>query len=144
MPSVLEGFKVIPLKVKIDDSYLTITAKSLRLNRATANILGLPKKILFLLNEKRMQIAVSPTKEDDENGVDFTFEEGSREAPIYVKEAAILKTIQKLALLEKDGMNLALTIKGAVYPEEKVVIYDLNEATESVVKPRGRRKKNEG
>lgn len=144
MPSLLDGFKVIPLKEKIDDSYLTITAKSLRLNRSTARILGLPKRVNFLLNEKRMQIAVAPAREGDEDGVDFAFEEGSREAPIYVREAAILKAIQKLVLLEKNGTSLILTIKGVAYPEDRVIIYDLNEAAESVVKPRGRRKKNEG
>lgn len=32
--SVLDGFKIIELKEKIEDTYLTITAKSLKMNRA--------------------------------------------------------------------------------------------------------------
>ena len=140
-PSILDGFKVIPLKEKIEDSYLTITAKSLKLNRATARILGLPKKVHFLLNEKKMQIAVAPAQAGDEDGVDFFSEEGSREMPIYVKEPAILKTLQKLVILEKEGTSLSLTIKGTAYPEDKAIIYDLNEAEESLIKPRGRKKK---
>ena len=140
-PSLLDGFKIIPLKEKMEDSYLTITARSLKLNMATARILGLPKKVHFLLNEKKMQIAVAPAKTGDEDGVEFSFEEGSREAPIYVKEPAILKAMQKLVVLEKGGTNLSLTIKGTAYPEDKTVIYDLNEAEESLVKPRGRKKK---
>ena len=143
MASLLDGFKTIPLKEKIEDSYLTITARTLRLNRATSRILGVPEKVQFLLNEKRMQIAVTPTKKDDVDGVDFTFEEGSRETPIYVKEPAVMKAIQKLVVLEKNGTKMKVTIKGLVYPEEKVIIYDLNEAVEEIIKPRGRKKKAE-
>lgn len=141
--ALLDGFKVIELKEKIEDSFLTITAKSLKLNRATARVLGLPQKVHFLLNEKRMQIALEPTGASDEDGIDFTFEAEGRDNPIYVKEPAVLKAIQKMAVLEKNGTNLALTIKGVVYPEEKVIIYDLGEAVETVVKPRGKRPKAE-
>lgn len=139
--ALLDGFKVIPLKEKVEDSYLTITARSLKFNRATARALGLPKAVKLLSNEKRMQIAITPAKKDDEDSVDFTFEDTERDLPIYVKEPVIMKSIQKLAVLVKDGVNVSLKIKGTVYPDDKVIIYDLNEAEEAVVKPRGRKKK---
>lgn len=44
-------------------------------------------------------------------------------------------------MLERNGTNLMLTIKGVVYPDEKVIIYDLGEAEESIIKPRGRKRK---
>ena len=138
---LLDGFKVIPLKEKFDDSYLTISEKSLKLNRATAKALGSPKTVVFLLNEKKIQIALTPADINDENAVDFTYDEEGREKPIYVKEPAILKAIQKMTKLEKGGVKLTLTIKGLFYPEDKVIIYALSEAIEEVVKPRGRRKK---
>ena len=139
--ALLDGFKVIPLKEKIDDTFLTISERSLKLNRATAEILGMPEQVQFLINEKRMQIAITPAKPGDEDAVDFTVEEGKREKPIYVKEPGILKTIQKLAVLEKDGVKLTQTIKGLSYPDDKVIIYDLLESVGTVVKPRGRKKK---
>ena len=89
--ALLDGFKVIPLKEKVDDTYLTISERSLKLNRATAVILGMPDQVQFLLNEKRMQIAITPAKQGDEDAVDFSVEEGKREKPIYVKEPGILK-----------------------------------------------------
>ena len=46
-----------------------------------------------------------------------------------------------MTTLEKNGTNLMLTIKGVVYPDEKVIIYDLGEAEESIIKPRGRKRK---
>ena len=51
--TLLDGFKVIPLKERFEDSYLTISEKSLKLNRATAKILGDPRMVVFLLNEKK-------------------------------------------------------------------------------------------
>ena len=129
------------MKEKVDDTYLTISERSLKLNKATAQILGMPEHVQFLINEKRMQIAITPAKPGDEDAVDFTVEEGKREKPIYVKEPGILKTIQKLAVLEKDGVKLTQTIKGLSYPDDKVIIYDLLESVGTVVKPRGRKKK---
>ncbi len=73
--------------------------------------------------------------------MDFTFSPEGREKPILVKEPAILKKIAGLTTLEKSGTNLMLTIKGVVYPDEKVIIYDLGEAEESIIKPRGRKRK---
>ncbi len=138
--TLLDGFKVIPLKERFEDSYLTISEKSLKLDNATAKILGSPQMVLFHLNEKKMQIALTPAKPDDEDAVMFTFEIAGREKPIYVKEPAILKAIHKMTVLQKDGMKVTQTIKGVAYPEEKVIIYALTEAVEEPVKPRRRRK----
>ena len=75
--ALLDGFNVIPLKDKIGDLYLTITAKSLKFNRANARALDLPENIKILLNEKNNQLAIIPARADDENGIPFSFEEGS-------------------------------------------------------------------
>ena len=134
---------MIPLKEKIDDTYMIISQKSLKFNIETAKILGTPGYIHLLINEKRLQIAIEPTKVNDENAVDFTVEEGKREKWIYVREPGILKEIQKVAVLERAGVKLTQTVKGLAYLDEKVIIYDLTESVESVVKPRGRRKKEQ-
>ncbi|MBR3261976.1 MAG: hypothetical protein IKF93_02545, partial [Lachnospiraceae bacterium] len=68
---------------------------------------------------------------------------GKREKWIYVREPGILKEIQKVAVLERAGVKLTQTVKGLAYLDEKVIIYDLTESVESVVKPRGRRKKEQ-
>lgn len=88
-----------------------------------------------------MQIALQPAKIGDENGVDFTFPLEGREKPILVKEPAILKKVGSMTTLERNGTNLMLIIKGVVYPDEKVIIYDLGEAEESIIKPRGKKRK---
>lgn len=137
--ALLDGFKLVELKEKVEESRLTISAKSLKFNRGTAKNLGFPSKIRFFLNEKRVQIAITSTEEDDEDGVDFSCKEGTREVPIIVKEPAVLEAVKTMALLEKNGMQLRLTVRGVVYLEDKTIIYDLTEATEEVVKPRVKR-----
>lgn len=139
--ALLDGFKVIPLKERFEDSYLTISEKSLKLNNATAKILGSPQMVLFYLNEKKMQIALTPADPTNEDAVLFVSEIGGKEKPIYVKDPAILKAVHKLTVLQKDGVKVTQTIKGVAYPEEKVIIYALSESVEEIVKPRGRRKK---
>ena len=137
--ALLDGFKLIELKEKVEESTLTITEKALRFNRGTARDLGRPEKVRFFVNEKLLQLAVVPTQTDDEDGVDFSYEEDSREKPITVKEPAVLATLKNLIVLEKDGQAIQLVLKGSVYLEERTVIYDLTEAETMVVKPRGRR-----
>ena len=141
--ALLDGFKLIELKEKVEESTLTITAKALRFNRGTARDLGLPGKVRFLINEKLLQLAVTPAQDDDEDGVDFSFDDSSREVPIAVKEPAVLNTVKKLVSLEKEGQTIQLVLKGTVYLEERTIIYDLTEAEAVAVKPRGRRKKTE-
>ena len=138
--ALLDGFKLIELKEKIEESTLTIGAKTLKFNRGTARDLGCPAKVRFYVNEKLLQLAVVPAKDDDEDGVDFSFDANSREMPISVKEPAVLNAVKKLTVLEKDEQAFQLVLKGKVYLEERTIIYELTEAETVAVKPRGRRK----
>lgn len=144
--ALLDGFRLIELKEKEEKSTLTISAKALKFNRGTARDLGRPMKVRFLINEKLLQIAVVPAQDDDEDGVDFSYDEDSREMPITVKEKAVLNAVKELAVLEKDGQSIRLVLNGKVYLEERTIIYDLTEAQTVLIKPRGRRKgrKDEG
>lgn len=137
--ALLDGFKLVELKEKVEESTVTITTKALRFNRGTARDLGCPNKVRFLINEKMLQLAVVPALEDDEDGVDFSFDENSREKPITVKEQAVLNAVKKMAVLEKDGQALQMLLHGTVYLEERTIIYDLTEAQTEIIKPRGRR-----
>lgn len=139
--ALLDGFKVMPLKEKLDDSYLTISEKMLKFNYGTVKVLQNPVFVQLMLNEKRMQIAIRPAQINDEDIIPFAAQSDGKEKPVYVKEPEIQKALQKIAVLQRNGIKLTQTIKGHVYPEEKVIIYDLGESVESEVKPRGRRKR---
>ena len=140
---LLDGFKLVELTDKIEDCYLTITSKTLKFNRACARTLGLPEKMHLFINDRKLQIAIAPADREDEDGIDFTYDEDGRDRPIQVKESHVLAAVNEIAVLEKDGTKLSLLIQGVVYPEDKVIIFDLGEAVASEVKPRGRRKTKE-
>lgn len=135
----MDGFKVIELKEKVEESILTISAKALKFNRGTARNLGCPAKVRLMVNEKLLQLAVVPTLDFDEDGVDFSFDENSRKMQISVKEPAVMNAVKKIAVLEKEGQAIQLAIKGTMYLEERVIIYDFTEAETAIVKPEGRR-----
>ena len=141
--ALLDGFEVISLKEKIEDVYLTITAKSLKFSCSNARALELPEHIRILFHEENRQIAIIPARETDENSIRFTFAESKREQPIQVKEPAVLKAVSKMAALERDGQNLSLKIKGTIYPKDRAIVYDLKDAAETILKPRGRAARKE-
>ena len=141
-PALLDGCKVIELKERIEECILTVTSRTLKFNRATARMLGVPEKVELLINEKRLQLAVTPAGADDENGIDFSYDVESREKPILVRNARVMAEVGKLAALEKNGQTVTLQVKGMVYPDDKVVIFDFVEAVENVAKPRAGRRRS--
>ena len=135
---LLNEFKVVALKEKVEKCFITVSNRNVKFNRATARMLDLPEKVKFLTNGK--QIAIIPTDAEDEDGIDFTFEDSEREKAIIIKEPHLMNKIREMVELEQDGANLTLKAQGTVYLDEKTVIFDLENATETVSKPRGRKK----
>jgi hypothetical protein len=62
------------------------------------------------------------------------------ENSILVRNARVMAEVGKLAALEKNGQTVTLQVKGMVYPDDKVVIFDFVEAVENVAKPRAGRR----
>ena len=59
---------------------------------------------------------------------------------IVVKVPALLLEFRRLLDFQED---VNYTMKGTVYPEENVIIYDINDAKREEKKRRNRRKKDE-
>lgn len=60
--ALLDGFKLVELNEKAEESRMTIGTRSLKFNRGTARNLGLPDWIHFFINDKRLQVAITPAK----------------------------------------------------------------------------------
>ena len=77
----LHGMNTSEANAAIDDALRKATDSVYRIrcihgfNRGTARNLGQPYKVRFLINEKLQQLAIVPAKPEDEDGVDFSFEE---------------------------------------------------------------------
>lgn len=138
--SVLDGFKVMELEPGKGNSVLTVTRSNIKFNKATAVELNYPPYVKMLVNVKANQVAVQPCSEKDPCAVKFSEEEAKQTYAIVIKLPALLVEFRRLLNFEGD---IYYTVKGTVYPEENVIIYDLNEAEKEEKKKRNRRKKED-
>ena len=143
--AILEGFEVINLKQPKGESVMTVTSSSLKFNKATAVELNYAPYIRILVNAKTRQIAIQPCSEKDPNAIKFSNEESKQNYAISIKVPAILLEFRRLVPFENEaGEKLTYSLKGTLYPEDQVVIYNIDDVKpEQEKKRRGRRKKAE-
>lgn len=134
---ILEGFEVVDLKQAKGDSVMTVYPSALKFNKATAVELGYPPHVRMLVNVATKRVAIQRCTEKTPNAVPFS-QEKQRYA-ITVKVPALQTAIRKL-VPEIEGIGYAFS--GEVYPEEGVIIYNLEERMPAKSRG-GRRKKNE-
>jgi len=138
--SVLEGFEVMGLAPAKGKSVLTVSRTNIKFNKATAAELNYPPFVKLLLNVKTNQVAIQPCGEKDPSAVKFSEEESKQTYAIVIKIPALLVEFRRLLSFEDDVLY---TIKGTMYPDENVIIYDLNDANREEKKRRSRKKKEE-
>lgn len=138
--AVLDGFEVMGLEPGKGKSVLTVTRSNIKFNKATATELDYPPYVKMLVNVKSNQVAVQPCSEKDPCAVKFSEEAAKQTYAIVIKLPALLVEFRRL--LDFDG-DIYYTVKGTTYPEENVIIYDLNEAEKEEKKKRNRRKKED-
>ena len=93
----------------------------------------------MLVNASTRQVAIEPCKENTKNAVPFSKDESKQNYAIVVKMPALLTAARKLADVDKDSGSISF--KGMLYPEDKVIIYNLAEGQPT--KKRARKKKTE-
>lgn len=138
--SVLDGFEVMGLAPAKGKSVLTVSRANIKFNKATAAELNYPPYVKLLINVKTNQVAVQPCTEKDPAAIKFSEEAAKQTYAIVVKVPALLVEFRRLLSFEDD---VIYTIKGIMYPEENVIIYDLNDAEREEKKRRNRKKKDE-
>jgi site-specific DNA recombinase len=135
---ILEGFEVVELEQSKGDSVLTLTSTNLKFNKATAVELGYPAYVRMLVNAVTKQVAIQPCKENAKNAVAFSKDKTQQTYAVVLKIPALLTAVRKLS--EADECS-SIAFSGTLYPNDKVIIYDLTQG--NPVKTRKRRKKNE-
>lgn len=135
--SILKGFEEVELEESRGDSVLTLTSTNLKFNKATAVELGFPAHVRMLVNAATRQAAIQPCKENAKNAVAFSKDKSKQTYAIVLKIPALLTAIRKLADVNKDSG--AISFNGILYPNERVIIFDLSQGKPA--KTRRRRKK---
>lgn len=135
--SILKGFEEVELEESRGDSVLTLTSTNLKFNKATAVELGFPAHVRMLVNAATRQAAIQPCKENAKNAVAFSKDKSKQTYAIVLKIPALLTAIRKLA--DVDENSGAISFNGILYPNERVIIFDLSQGKPA--KTRRRRKK---
>ena len=132
---ILKGFEVVELEEGKSDSIMTLTTKNLKFNKATAVELGFPAYVRMHIDAATRRVAIETCKETTKNSVPFSKNPKTQTYSVVLKIPALLTAARKLA--EIDELSDAVAFQGTLYPEDKVVIFDLSKPME----PKRRKKK---
>lgn len=139
--AILEGFEAINMIGARGESVLTVSSSSIKFNKATAMELGYPAYARMLVNAKENKVALQAWPKKDDFSFEFSGPEGKQTYAISVKVPALLVEFRRYFSFEQNGQKQSYSLQGTLYPEEKVIIYDLGDA--KVAKHRGPKKKKE-
>ncbi|PJM76978.1 hypothetical protein [Bifidobacterium felsineum] len=142
MASLLQGFEEINLTKPVGKTVMTVTASAVKFNKATAAELGYPAYVKVLINEKTKQIAVTPTTAKATNALKFSKSEEKQTASVSLKDATLVAALlEHFTLAEAPEGEIAYqSVKGAAYPEDKTVIFNIEDAVAGTMRRRGRKK----
>ena len=121
---VLKGFEVVELEGR-SDSIMTLTTKNLKFNKATAVELGYPAYVRMLIDAATRRVAIETCNEKTKNSVPFSKNPKTQTYSVVLKIPALLTAARKLA--EVDEIGDAVSFKGTLYQDDKVIIFDLSE-----------------
>lgn len=143
--ALLQGFEEVNLSAPTGKVVMTVTDSVIRFNKATAAALGFPAFVRVLINDRSRQIAIQPVDAGVPNAVRFSKPEGKQIASVSVKDAAVRTAIGRYFTLEHvpEGEVAYQSVKGAVYADDNVVIFNIDDAVAGVMKKRGRKKSQE-
>ena len=88
---MLEKFTVVDLLNTRSASVATVTNTAIKFNRQTAEELGYPPFVQFLINSKEKQFAIRACKEGDHNAAAFSKPKGAQKNPIMINNAVITR-----------------------------------------------------
>lgn len=141
---MLEKFTVIDILNTRSDSVATVSGDVVKFNRSTAEELGFPAYVLFLISPKEKQFAIKVCKEGTPNAVPFSKLREEQKNKVTVRNAVVARLIRRMADWSEEE---AWSVPGIYLAEEKALVYDLKTARKPEYKgggwPAKRRKEAE-
>lgn len=130
--SVLEKFKLVELITTRTDSVATFLSGNLiKFNSATYVDLGYPEYVQLFVEEKGKQFAIKACKADAPNAVKFSKPAAEQRYPIKITCAAAANPVRRIMQWEPEE---SWNVPGAIFANEGVIIYSLEQAYAPVPK----------
>lgn len=125
--TMLRDFEVVELDRVRGDAVMTVTSSCIRFNKATARELGFPECARALMHEPTRRLAIEKCDANDRSAFPFVRDEAGRNEEVLLEVPALLMTIKKLAGFDEGGD--ALSFEGVLYPEEQVILFEMENKT---------------
>ena len=139
--SVLQGFEPVNPSATVGKCVLTVTPRYARFNKNTVEELGAPRYVQILTNPHTKQIAIRECNESDVNAIEFV-KPTRTTASVTLNLPVVLNAVLKFfdfPEVEDDEVAFA-QLKGTPFPDDKTIIFDVNDCRQGVSKKRGRKK----
>ncbi|WP_368095518.1 hypothetical protein [Bifidobacterium adolescentis] len=151
--SVLDGFEAVGEKTTTNKMTMTVMESSVRFSKGVTEALGCPSYVKLLVNDKQKKIAVQACDAKDENAIKFCKTKRSKAdgvdsdaagkaSSVTVRTTDVLVAVQKYFTFPPvaDDQIAYFAMDGESYPDEKVVIFAVADASKGVSGKRGPRK----
>ena len=146
--SVIDGFEAVGEKTTTNKMTMTVMESSVRFSKGVTEALGCPAYVKLLVNDKQKKIAVQAwnaikfckTKRSKADGVDS--DAAGKASSVTVRTTDVLVAVQKYFTFPPvaDDQIAYFAMDGESYPDEKVVIFAVADASKGVSGKRGPRK----
>lgn len=128
--SVLDKFKLVELITSRTDAVATfMTGNMIRFNSATFTDLGFPEYIQLYVEEKGKQFGIKACKADAPQTVKFSKPAGEQRYPIKITCGPAASAVRKIMKWKPDEH---WNVPGAIFAEEGVIIFSLEQAYPTV------------
>lgn len=133
--SVLEKFKLVELITTRTDAVVTfVSGNIIRFNAATHVDLGYPEAIQLFVDEKGKQFAIKACKESDPEAIKFSRPAGEQKYPIKITCGPAVSVVRHIM---GWAANQSMNAPGAIFRDEGVIIFALEQAFVPVSKGGG-------
>lgn len=138
--SVLNNFKLVQLITTRTDAVATfMSGNYIKFNNPACADLGYPPYVQLFIDEKNKQFAIKASLEEKENTVPYSKPAGQQKYPPKVACGAASNAVRKIM---GWGLDEAWNVPGALFADEGVIIFALEQAYKPAPKTGGRQKAN--
>ena len=133
--SVLEKFKLVELITTRTDAVVTfLSGNTIKFNAATHVDLEYPEAIQLFVDEKGKQFAIKACKESDPEAIKFSRPAGEQKYPIKITCGPACATVRRIMGWDN---NQSMNAPGAIFRDEGVIIFALEQSFAPVPKGGG-------
>ena len=106
--------------------YISVTSNGITFNKSVIMKMQYPAYVRLLINDQDKQIVVQACAESDDKAVQFYKEKANGVLSVRWNAKDLIQTIARMC--EWDLNQVSYRVSGVLVPEQRLMLFDLNEA----------------